>query len=125
MSANGWTRGNLRDAQCPQGCGFDGVTIEHHDQLLTVDQSLDQAMALMELAVTWGEIDYSETALIPPSRWSDFVACHHWPVQDRAQRVFSLALDAVNHSVNASHDLLSRGGRTTTVHASRRVLASQ
>jgi hypothetical protein len=122
MSANAGTRENVRGARCAQGCAFDGVTIEHHDQLLTVDQNLDQAMALMELAVTWGELDYSEAPLIPPSRWSDFVACHRWQVQDRAQRVFSLAVDAATHSVNASHDLIARGGPTVRVR--RRSLAS-
>jgi hypothetical protein len=116
---------NAQDAQCPQGCAFDGVTIEHHDQLLTVDQNLDQAMALMELAVTWGELDYSEAPLIPPSQWSDFVACHGWRVQGRAQRVFSLAVDAANHSVNASHDPNARGGRTTSVQMPRRSPASK
>jgi hypothetical protein len=116
---------NVQGASCPQGCSFDGVTIEHHDQLLTVDQNLDQAMALMELAVTWGELDYSEAPLIPPSQWSDFVACHRWQAQDRAQRVFSLAIDVATHSVKASHDLIARGGRATPVQMRRRSAASQ
>jgi hypothetical protein len=93
---------NLQASQCPSPCPFTGIAAAHHDQLLKVDQDIDQAMALFELAVTWGELEYSQASLIGPSQWSGFVAMHRWPDQGRAEELFSLAVDAASHSVRAS-----------------------
>ena len=93
---------NLQASQCPSPCPFTGFATAHHDQLLTVDQDIDQAVALFELAVTWGELEYSQISLIGPSQWSGFVATHRWQDQGRAEELFSLAVDAASHSVRAS-----------------------
>ncbi|RYP84459.1 hypothetical protein EKO23_15675 [Nocardioides guangzhouensis] len=49
----------------------------------------------MELAVTWPELEYSETSTIRPDRWMTFVESHRWEDPDRVQRIFSLATDVV------------------------------
>ena len=93
---------NLQASQCPSPCPFTGLATAHHDQLLKVDQDVEQAMALFELAVTWGELEYSQAQLIGPSQWSGFVATHRWQDRGRAEELFSLAVDAASHSVRAS-----------------------
>ena len=80
-------------ADRPCRCRFYRDTKGHHDQLLTVLQDPDQLLELMELAVTWGELDYSETPLIPPNRWLEFVDSHIWADGDKAERVMILAMD--------------------------------
>lgn len=102
MLANAGTVAYLQASRCLMPCSFTGSAAAHHDQLLMVDQDMDQALALMELAVTWGELDYSAAALIGPSEWREFVATHRWVHRDRAEMLFSLAIDAVAHSVTAS-----------------------
>ncbi len=102
MSANAGTFGYLGAAQCPSPCPFTGVTTAHHDQLLMVDRDMEQALSLVELAVTWGELDYSRAPLIGPSQWPDFVATHCWHDRARAQRLFGLAVDAARQSVRAN-----------------------
>jgi hypothetical protein len=70
----------------------------HHDSLLTVTDSVDSALDLLEMAVTWDELDYSEKRLIGPSQWDDFLAAHRWKDVVRAQRLFSLAADIVRQA---------------------------
>ena len=91
----------LQTPRCPARCAFNRRTKAHHDRLLNVDHDLDEAMELIELAVTWGELDYSERRLVPPSEWAAFFAGHRWSDPDRAERIFSLAADAALHSERA------------------------
>lgn len=67
----------------------------HHDRLLTVDTSFDALLELLEIAVTWHELDYSETLVVGPEDWLAFADEHAWRYPDRASRVFSLAVDIV------------------------------
>jgi hypothetical protein len=80
-------------AERPCRCRFVRDTQVHHDQLLRVTVDPDAFLELMELAVTWGELDYSEMPLIPPNRWLEFVDSHIWADGDKAERMVSLAID--------------------------------
>jgi hypothetical protein len=80
-------------ARCRRGCPFRGATRDHHDRLLHVDWDHAPLMELMELAVTWGELEYGEQAVIPPERWMDFVAAHRWRDADQAERILLMASD--------------------------------
>jgi hypothetical protein len=75
----------------------------HHDRLLTVESDVDELLELVELAVTWGELDYSGAGVVPPGQWLEFAACHEWRDPDRAARIFSVATD-----------IALRGGRRET-----------
>jgi hypothetical protein len=79
-------------ARCRRGCPFRGATRDHHDRLLQVDWDHARLMELMELAVTWGELEYGE-AVIPPDRWMDFVGVHRWHDADQAERILLMASD--------------------------------
>jgi hypothetical protein len=83
---------------CNASCPFRAFMSAHHDSLLTVTDNLDSALDLLELAVTWDELDYSEQRLIGPSQWDDFLAAHQWKDGVRAQRLFSLAADIVRQA---------------------------
>jgi hypothetical protein len=83
---------------CNASCPFRRFMSTHHDSLLTVTDSLDSALDLLELAVTWDELDYSEKRLIGPSQWDDFLAAHQWTDFARAQRLFGLAADIVRQA---------------------------
>jgi hypothetical protein len=65
----------------------------HHDRLLTVDTSVDALLELLEMAVTWHELDYSDTPVVGPRDWLAFADEHAWRYPDRASRAFSLAVD--------------------------------
>lgn len=67
----------------------------HHDRLLTVDTDTDVLLELLEIAVTWRELDYSEVPVIGPCGWRAFADEHAWRYPERASRAFSLALDIV------------------------------
>jgi hypothetical protein len=71
---------------------------EHHDRLLTVDVDIDELLALLELAVTWHELDYSESAVMGPAEWLTFAQTHDWTDPERAERAFSMALDIVGRA---------------------------
>lgn len=92
----------LHGAGCSGRCGFRTATRGHHDRLLAVDQNLDVALDLMELAVTWGELDYSGRHLIPPSQWLAFADRHRWQDRERAERIFALAADMAMHSTRVA-----------------------
>jgi hypothetical protein len=85
-------------AGCSGRCGFRSTTRVHHDRLLSIEHNPDEVLELMELAVTWGELDYSGQRLVPPERWLEFAESHDWHDHDRASRVFSLACDIALHS---------------------------
>ena len=48
----------------------------HHDRLLRVEADQDEVVELLELAVTWSELDYSGAQVVPPERWDDFALAH-------------------------------------------------
>jgi hypothetical protein len=75
-------------------CCTVAVTLpEHHDRLLRVDSDVDELVELLELAVTWGELDYSGVAVLAPVQWLEFARTHEWAAPDRALRIFGLATD--------------------------------
>jgi hypothetical protein len=78
---------------CRARCWVDPALRRHHDQLLTVEFDVDGLLELVELAVTWGELDYSGAGVVPPEQWLEFAACHEWRDPDRAARIFSVATD--------------------------------
>ncbi|MQA12770.1 MAG: hypothetical protein GEV09_00970 [Pseudonocardiaceae bacterium] len=84
-------------ATCRGGC-VDAALRRHHDRLLAVETDGDELLELFELAVTWGELDYSREPLVPPQQWLDFALCHQWRDPDRMLRVFSLATDIASRS---------------------------
>lgn len=65
----------------------------HHDRLLRVETDQAELVELLELAVTWGELDYSGVAVVPPERWSDFALAHDWQNPERVERLFDLSAD--------------------------------
>jgi hypothetical protein len=65
----------------------------HHDRLRSVETDLDELLELLELAVTWSELDYGDVAVVPPERWTDFALAHVWRDPDRMERLFGLAAD--------------------------------
>jgi hypothetical protein len=74
-------------------CSARGVAPDHHDRLLAMLDDPEELLSFFELAVTWGELDYSGERLIPPASWGEFVTGHQWSDPDRAARTFSLAAD--------------------------------
>jgi len=78
---------------CRAGCAVPPAARQHHDRLLTVEFDIGELLELIELAVTWSELDYSGAAVVPPAQWLDFAACHEWHDPDRAARIFSVATD--------------------------------
>ena len=76
---------------CP--CRPDRHTRAHHDRLLRVESEPDAMLELLELAVTWSELDWSDEGVVPPERWVDFAATHGWVRPDRMERLFGLAAD--------------------------------
>ncbi|GAA3235583.1 hypothetical protein GCM10017691_33050 [Pseudonocardia petroleophila] len=85
-------------AACTDGCTIDPALRAHHDRLLTVEHDADEVLELMELAVTWGELEYADEPLVGPDRWIEFAATHVWVDADRAERIFSLAADVAARS---------------------------
>ena len=83
---------------CAGRCGFAGRTQAHHERLLAIDHDISAVLDLIELAVTWGELDYSGVDVIPPDLWFQFCECHTWPDQEQAMRIFALASDVAMHS---------------------------
>lgn len=77
----------------PCGCRPSRRRGAHHDRLLAVESDPDALVDLFELAVTWGELDYSEADVLPPESWIDFAVEHRWRRPDRMARVFALATD--------------------------------
>ena len=67
-------------------CRFSKRARVHHYQLLRVLSDAESMLDLIEFAVTWGELDYSERAVIPPNRWVEFAHAHSWTDADLAER---------------------------------------
>lgn len=85
----------VRQARCGARCSFGGATERHHGKLTAIEYDQDVFLELMELAVTWPELEYSGTHTIPPDSWMGFVECHRWTDPDRVERIFSIATDIV------------------------------
>lgn len=84
-----------RHSGCRDTCVFDAATEWHHARLTKMESDQDAPLELFELSLTWHELEYSETPIIPPDRWSAFVDNHHWADPDRVERIFSVATDIV------------------------------
>ena len=51
-------------------CAASPAHAAHHDRLLLVDVDPDELLALIEMAVTWDELDYSQCDVLGPAEWS-------------------------------------------------------
>jgi hypothetical protein len=94
------TRPGRTDSIC--ACRFFDGRRAHHDELLRAPHEVAMTVALLELATSWGEIDYSGEALIPPADWLRFAAEHTWPKPELAQRTFSVAVDVARRGAQLS-----------------------
>ena len=83
-------------------CRFASAAPVHHDQLVRAATDVAIAVELIELAVSWHELDYSREAVIPPADWLEFAAEHRWQDDDVAVRLFSAALDIAQRRGSAS-----------------------
>ena len=83
---------------CAGRCGYAGRAQAHHDRLLAMAHDTSAVLDLMELAVTWGELDYSGADVIPPDLWFQFCERHTWQDPEQAMRIFALANDVAMHS---------------------------
>lgn len=84
-----------RFSSCHGKCAVAARYPEHHDRLLAVDTDADALLELLEIAVTWHELDYSDAEVAGPGDWLRFAGEHSWSLPERAERVFSLAVDIV------------------------------
>jgi hypothetical protein len=66
-------------------CRFAQNAPGHHRRLVSLEaQPLTSLVELIEMAATWGEIEYGETEpVIPPSDWIEFAEAHAWTDGDR------------------------------------------
>ncbi len=94
----------LNPALCSRSCQFRGRTKAHHDRLLRVDRDSGEVLNLIELAVTWGELEYADRGVIPPSRWLEFAQAHRWQDADQAERILALATDVAMGSMRVARD---------------------
>lgn len=78
---------------CHGRCRPDPQRRAHHDRLLAVETDPDALLDLLELAVTWRELDWSDAGVVPPEEWLDFAERHRWQDPGRALRIFGLARD--------------------------------
>lgn len=85
---------DLGKADC--SCRFRARFPDHHDRLLSVeDDGIYGATELLELAMTWDELDYSGRPLIEPDDWLAFVAAHRWHDPKAVEELVAIALDCV------------------------------
>jgi hypothetical protein len=91
------TAASARTPSCPD-CPAAAAQAGHHDALLRVDRDPDQLLALMEMAVTWHELDWSAADVIGPEHWPTFARRHSWVYPERAETAFLLAGDILAHS---------------------------
>jgi hypothetical protein len=92
------TAAHAQPLRC-HGCAATLEQAAHHDRLLRVDVDPGQLLALFEMAVTWYELDYSESPVVGPAGWATFAQSHAWAHPERAERAFSLALDIVGRAI--------------------------
>lgn len=74
----------------------------HHRRLTAIEFDQDALLELIELAVTWPELEYADTRTIPPDRWLDFVGSHDWADPERVERIFNLAFDVAMAATRAA-----------------------
>jgi hypothetical protein len=92
----------VHDPGCRHTCAFDAATEWHHRRLMTIESDQNVLLELIELAVTWPELQYSETPTIAPEHWLRFVESHTWADPDRVERIFSVATDIVMTATRAA-----------------------
>jgi hypothetical protein len=80
---------------CRDTCAVDTATEWHHARLTRVEDDQDALLELLELAITWHELEYAESGIVTPDRWMAFVESHRWTDPERVERIFSLATDVV------------------------------
>ena len=88
----------MTDVRLPSSCScrFRARWPEHHDRLLRLeDDGIYGATELLELALTWDELDYSSRPLIGPGDWPAFVAAHRWHDRCAVEELVTVALDCV------------------------------
>jgi hypothetical protein len=90
--------GHRRHSRCRAGCRYGARAAWHHDQLLDADDNTESMLGLVELALTWHELDYPPGSVIEPSDWDEFLTTHQWHDRARAARIFSLAGDIVTRT---------------------------
>ena len=83
---------------CCCDCAATAELVAHHHRLLLVDVNVDELLALMEMALTWHELDYSSCDVLGPQHWLTFAQRHSWTHPERAESAFSLAVDIVGRS---------------------------
>ena len=69
---------------------------------MTIESDQDVLLELIELAVTWPELEYAETPTIAPEQWVPFAESHRWADPDRVERIFSVANDIAMTAERAS-----------------------
>jgi hypothetical protein len=82
----------LRLVTCRGACPI-GPDRDHHDRLLSIDTDMDVVLELMDLAVTWHELEHPRALLVGPEEWETFAQRHLWAHPDRAEQAFMLAVD--------------------------------
>jgi hypothetical protein len=85
----------VRQSACCDTCAFDAAAEWHHARLRTLENDQDALLEFLELAITWHELEYSETSVIPPGQWMAFLENHRWTDPDRVTRIFRVATDVV------------------------------
>lgn len=88
-------RAAVHPLRCRGACPAAAEHRRHHDRLLAVDTDVDAVVELFEIAVTWHELDWSDSDVVAPRHWAGFAAAHDWADPERAARVFGLAVDIV------------------------------
>lgn len=92
------------------GCRFERLAPEHHRRLAALEERPWEGLVeLVEMAATWGELEYGEREpIIGPADWIDFAEQHSWRDSTRVGDVMialaSLALP-VSRPVAAEDDL--------------------
>lgn len=73
----------VSEGQC--GCRFEAAAPAHHRRLVGLEvQPMTGLVELIELAATWGELEYGEgEPVIPPGDWIEFAQGHAWADPDR------------------------------------------
>ncbi len=81
-------KGNHDSRRC--GCRFERTAPAHHHRLISLETApMSSLVELIEIAATWGEIEYGETdPVIPPSEWIAFAETHAWDDSSRVLDAF-------------------------------------
>jgi hypothetical protein len=95
-----------RLAGCRASCAFGGATERHHRRLKAIEHDPEAVLELMELAITWPELEYSEADVIPPESWGAFVNSHRWADLNHVRRIFGLAIDIVRAATRRSQHVI-------------------